>query len=160
MQLIVCMWLEVNVCVCVCAGSVSPQCDDRGMCACKPGVTGEKCDRCQPGHHSLTEAGCRYATNAKHQLTSGTRAWPGGGYRLRLTCCWVHGSLTANTLSISVTRRFSSLFGDCCQPSAGREVTLSPVAGLKEQEVTQFRQAYLHSRSPETAEPTSTARLE
>lgn len=65
------------VCVCVRAGSVSPQCDDRGMCACKPGVTGEKCDRCQPGHHSLTEAGCRYATNPKHQLTSDMRAWPG-----------------------------------------------------------------------------------
>ncbi|XP_039858413.1 laminin subunit gamma-1 [Simochromis diagramma] len=46
-------------CLCNPVGSVSPQCDDRGMCACKPGVTGEKCDRCQPGHHSLTEAGCR-----------------------------------------------------------------------------------------------------
>uniref|UniRef100_A0A3Q0T4A4 Laminin, gamma 1 n=1 Tax=Amphilophus citrinellus TaxID=61819 RepID=A0A3Q0T4A4_AMPCI len=46
-------------CLCSTIGSMSPQCDDRGMCACKPGVTGEKCDRCQPGHHSLTEAGCR-----------------------------------------------------------------------------------------------------
>lgn len=46
-------------CLCNPVGSMSPQCDDRGMCACKPGVTGEKCDRCQPGHHSLTEAGCR-----------------------------------------------------------------------------------------------------
>lgn len=46
-------------CLCSTVGSMSPQCDDRGMCACKPGVTGEKCDRCQPGHHSLTEAGCR-----------------------------------------------------------------------------------------------------
>ncbi|KAM6918887.1 laminin subunit gamma-1 [Xenentodon cancila] len=46
-------------CSCSPVGSESPQCDSRGVCACKPGVTGEKCDRCQPGYHSLTEAGCR-----------------------------------------------------------------------------------------------------
>nr|XP_043869305.1 laminin subunit gamma-1-like [Solea senegalensis] len=46
-------------CSCNAVGSMTPQCDHRGMCACKPGVTGEKCDRCQPGYHSLTEAGCR-----------------------------------------------------------------------------------------------------
>ena len=26
---------------------------------CRPGVMGEKCDRCQPGFHSLSEAGCQ-----------------------------------------------------------------------------------------------------
>ncbi|XP_059200059.1 laminin subunit gamma-1 isoform X2 [Centropristis striata] len=46
-------------CSCNTVGSESPQCDNRGVCACKPGVSGEKCDRCQPGFHSLTEAGCR-----------------------------------------------------------------------------------------------------
>uniref|UniRef100_A0A8C5GX37 Laminin subunit gamma-1 n=1 Tax=Gouania willdenowi TaxID=441366 RepID=A0A8C5GX37_GOUWI len=46
-------------CGCNSVGSESPQCDNRGVCACKPGVTGEKCDHCQPGYHSLTEAGCR-----------------------------------------------------------------------------------------------------
>uniref|UniRef100_A0A8C2ZEG4 Laminin, gamma 1 n=1 Tax=Cyclopterus lumpus TaxID=8103 RepID=A0A8C2ZEG4_CYCLU len=46
-------------CSCNTVGSESPQCDNRGVCACKPGVTGEKCDRCQSGFHSLTEAGCR-----------------------------------------------------------------------------------------------------
>ncbi|XP_020796887.2 laminin subunit gamma-1 [Boleophthalmus pectinirostris] len=46
-------------CGCNSIGSESPQCDDRGVCSCKTGVTGEKCDRCQPGFHSLTEAGCR-----------------------------------------------------------------------------------------------------
>ncbi|KFQ19837.1 Laminin subunit gamma-1, partial [Merops nubicus] len=41
------------------AGSLSTQCDSYGQCSCKPGVMGEKCDRCQPGFHSLSEAGCR-----------------------------------------------------------------------------------------------------
>ncbi|XP_061587599.1 laminin subunit gamma-1 [Cololabis saira] len=48
-----------RACSCSPVGSESPQCDSRGVCPCKPGVTGEKCDRCQPGFHSLTEAGCR-----------------------------------------------------------------------------------------------------
>ncbi|KAM4556041.1 laminin subunit gamma-1 [Fundulus diaphanus] len=49
-------------CFCSSIGSESLQCNNRGTCACKPGVTGEKCDRCQPGFHSLTEAGCRPCT--------------------------------------------------------------------------------------------------
>uniref|UniRef100_A0A8C5QNT2 Laminin subunit gamma 1 n=1 Tax=Leptobrachium leishanense TaxID=445787 RepID=A0A8C5QNT2_9ANUR len=46
-------------CHCNSVGSLSTQCDNSGRCSCKPGVMGEKCDRCQPGFHSLTEAGCR-----------------------------------------------------------------------------------------------------
>ncbi|XP_013970599.2 laminin subunit gamma-1 [Canis lupus familiaris] len=46
-------------CHCSPVGSLSTQCDSYGRCSCKPGVMGEKCDRCQPGYHSLTEAGCR-----------------------------------------------------------------------------------------------------
>ncbi|CAH2311352.1 laminin subunit gamma-1 [Pelobates cultripes] len=46
-------------CHCNSVGSLSTQCDHFGRCSCKPGVMGEKCDRCQPGFHSLTEAGCR-----------------------------------------------------------------------------------------------------
>ncbi|CAI9596610.1 unnamed protein product [Staurois parvus] len=46
-------------CNCNPVGSLSTQCDNHGRCSCKPGVMGEKCDRCQPGFHSLTEAGCR-----------------------------------------------------------------------------------------------------
>lgn len=63
-----CFFNLIAVCVCVCPGSESPQCDSRGVCVCKPGVGGEKCDRCQQGFHSLTEAGCRWvsATTAKH----------------------------------------------------------------------------------------------
>ncbi|KAM4642244.1 laminin subunit gamma-1 [Discoglossus pictus] len=48
-----------QACHCNAVGSLSTQCDNFGRCSCKPGVTGEKCDRCQPGFHSLTEAGCR-----------------------------------------------------------------------------------------------------
>ncbi|NXE93168.1 LAMC2 protein, partial [Menura novaehollandiae] len=40
-------------------GSLSPQCDSSGRCSCKPGVMGDKCDRCQPGFESLSEAGCQ-----------------------------------------------------------------------------------------------------
>ncbi|XP_069837240.1 laminin subunit gamma-2 [Dendropsophus ebraccatus] len=46
-------------CSCHDKGSLSSQCDIFGRCSCKPGVMGEKCNRCQPGFHSLTEAGCR-----------------------------------------------------------------------------------------------------
>uniref|UniRef100_A0A2K6F143 Laminin subunit gamma-1 n=1 Tax=Propithecus coquereli TaxID=379532 RepID=A0A2K6F143_PROCO len=46
-------------CHCSPVGSLSTQCDSYGRCSCKPGVMGDKCDRCQPRFHSLTEAGCR-----------------------------------------------------------------------------------------------------
>uniref|UniRef100_A0A8B9VS96 Laminin subunit gamma 2 n=1 Tax=Anas zonorhyncha TaxID=75864 RepID=A0A8B9VS96_9AVES len=44
-------------CRCHPQGSLSPQCNSDGRCSCKPGVMGEKCDRCQPGFHSFSEAG-------------------------------------------------------------------------------------------------------
>uniref|UniRef100_A0A8C2A6V2 Laminin, gamma 1 n=1 Tax=Cyprinus carpio TaxID=7962 RepID=A0A8C2A6V2_CYPCA len=46
-------------CSCNPVGSLSTQCDNTGRCSCKPGVMGDKCDRCQPGYHTLTAAGCR-----------------------------------------------------------------------------------------------------
>nr|AAF08983.1 laminin 12 gamma 3 chain [Mus musculus] len=46
-------------CDCHPAGSLSLQCDNSGVCPCKPTVTGWKCDRCLPGFHSLSEGGCR-----------------------------------------------------------------------------------------------------
>ncbi|NXI41329.1 LAMC2 protein, partial [Galbula dea] len=46
-------------CRCHPQGSLSPQCDSYGRCSCKPGVMGDKCDQCQPGFESLSEAGCR-----------------------------------------------------------------------------------------------------
>uniref|UniRef100_A0A8C9NAD6 Laminin subunit gamma 2 n=1 Tax=Serinus canaria TaxID=9135 RepID=A0A8C9NAD6_SERCA len=46
-------------CLCHPWGSLGPQCDSEGRCSCKPGVMGDKCDQCQPGFESLSEAGCR-----------------------------------------------------------------------------------------------------
>ncbi|NXJ77186.1 LAMC2 protein, partial [Trogon melanurus] len=46
-------------CCCHPQGSLSTQCNSDGRCSCKPGVMGDKCDRCQPGFESLSEAGCR-----------------------------------------------------------------------------------------------------
>ncbi|XP_043914324.1 laminin subunit gamma-3 isoform X2 [Protopterus annectens] len=46
-------------CNCNSTGSLTLQCNNLGMCSCKQHVTGEKCDQCQLGYHSLTEGGCR-----------------------------------------------------------------------------------------------------
>ncbi|XP_053267613.1 laminin subunit gamma-3 [Pleuronectes platessa] len=46
-------------CNCDVDGSVSLQCDVEGRCACRVGVTGEKCDTCRAGFHSLGPGGCR-----------------------------------------------------------------------------------------------------
>lgn len=43
-------------------GSENLQCDVEGMCGCRVGVTGEKCDTCRAGFHSLGPGGCRWAT--------------------------------------------------------------------------------------------------
>ncbi|XP_045372599.2 laminin subunit gamma-2 [Camelus bactrianus] len=45
-------------CNCDSKGSLSARCDNSGRCSCKPGVTGDRCDRCLPGFHTLTDAGC------------------------------------------------------------------------------------------------------
>lgn len=41
------------------AGSETLQCDAAGRCQCKPGVTGDKCDRCENNYYEFGEAGCR-----------------------------------------------------------------------------------------------------
>lgn len=45
-------------CHCNPRGSLGLQCDNHGRCSCKPGVMGDKCDRCRPGFDSFSEAGC------------------------------------------------------------------------------------------------------
>ncbi|KAJ7307995.1 hypothetical protein JRQ81_008495 [Phrynocephalus forsythii] len=51
--------MSCQPCNCHPAGSLSPQCDSSGTCACKDTVTGWKCERCREGFHSLDEGGCR-----------------------------------------------------------------------------------------------------
>ncbi|XP_061658227.1 laminin subunit gamma-3 [Syngnathoides biaculeatus] len=47
-------------CNCNINGSASLRCDSEGRCECGGrGVTGDKCDTCRPGFHSLGPAGCR-----------------------------------------------------------------------------------------------------
>ncbi|CAI5682523.1 unnamed protein product [Oreochromis niloticus] len=44
---------DENVCVeceCHADGSVSPRCSDSGLCQCKDGATGRRCDSCLPGY--------------------------------------------------------------------------------------------------------------
>lgn len=37
-------------CDCNSEGSVSSSCNFQGQCRCLPGITGDKCDGCQPRH--------------------------------------------------------------------------------------------------------------
>ncbi|XP_060740347.1 laminin subunit alpha-2 isoform X3 [Tachysurus vachellii] len=45
-------------CHCNSFGSKSFDCSESGQCRCQPGVTGQKCDRCAPGHFNFQEGGC------------------------------------------------------------------------------------------------------
>lgn len=40
-------------------GSRSLQCNREGKCSCKPGVTGDKCDRCEENFYDFGPQGCR-----------------------------------------------------------------------------------------------------
>ncbi|TSP36071.1 Laminin subunit gamma-3 [Bagarius yarrelli] len=51
--------LPCHNCSCNTMGSASLQCNEDGVCPCKPTVTGAKCDVCTPGFHSLGPGGCR-----------------------------------------------------------------------------------------------------
>ncbi|CAH0546889.1 unnamed protein product [Brassicogethes aeneus] len=46
-------------CECDSVGSRSLQCNSEGKCQCKPGVTGEKCDRCASNHYDFGASGCK-----------------------------------------------------------------------------------------------------
>jgi laminin gamma 1 len=49
-------------CQCNPFGSENIQCDPNGKCRCKPGVVGDKCDRCAPYHYELSVTGCKICT--------------------------------------------------------------------------------------------------
>ena len=41
------------------SGSLIPQCSpEDGQCPCKPGVTGQYCEACEPTHFNFGPAGC------------------------------------------------------------------------------------------------------
>lgn len=40
-------------------GSRSLECNSEGKCDCKPGVTGEKCDRCALDYYDFSSTGCK-----------------------------------------------------------------------------------------------------
>ncbi|XP_047511695.1 agrin-like [Pieris napi] len=44
-------------CGCHRLGSENEQCDGEGQCKCRPGVGGQKCDRCEPGYWGLPRIG-------------------------------------------------------------------------------------------------------
>lgn len=46
-------------CNCHPVGARQLQCDASGQCHCKPGVTGDKCDRCQANYFDFGITGCR-----------------------------------------------------------------------------------------------------
>lgn len=46
-------------CGCDPVGSRSLQCNSQGKCQCKPGVTGDKCDRCSNNFYQFGQHGCQ-----------------------------------------------------------------------------------------------------
>ncbi|XP_059157945.1 laminin subunit gamma-1-like [Physella acuta] len=50
---------ECLACSCHPIGSRSLQCDNSGQCLCKPGVGGQRCDRCLPNFYDYSDNGCQ-----------------------------------------------------------------------------------------------------
>ena len=40
-------------CKCSEDGAVDSSCDDTGICTCKGQISGDKCDKCLPGHYNF-----------------------------------------------------------------------------------------------------------
>ncbi|TKC43932.1 hypothetical protein EI555_013151, partial [Monodon monoceros] len=128
-------------CNCNSKGSLSARCDNAGRCSCKPGVTGDRCDRCLPGFHTLTEAGC---TQDQRLLDSKCDCDPAG---ISGPCdtgrCVCKSAVTGGRCADQVTitwmgetlRAVPSVFATAIQPAAeALETTVSiksPLPSIK-----------------------------
>ncbi|XP_077971460.1 laminin-like protein lam-2 isoform X1 [Styela clava] len=52
---------ECLECDCHAMGSHGEHCNESGICSCKDGVSGDKCDQCRTGYFGMSESACRYA---------------------------------------------------------------------------------------------------
>ena len=57
-------------CNCDETGSEDLQCNEDGQCLCKPGVTGQRCERCEDNYYDLSIYGCRFVFPNLHQKES------------------------------------------------------------------------------------------
>ena len=53
----------ISECKCSEDGAVDSSCNDAGMCTCKSQISGDKCDKCLPGHYSFPTCQSKYRIN-------------------------------------------------------------------------------------------------
>jgi len=49
-------------------GSEDLQCDASGQCQCKPGVSGQQCDRCEENFYDFGIYGCRWVCEHRDNI--------------------------------------------------------------------------------------------
>ncbi|XP_065195755.1 laminin subunit alpha-1-like, partial [Sycon ciliatum] len=91
-----------QACYCSVAGSVSSVCaNGAGICQCRPGYTGDKCDSCtSPGQFYATNAGC---TELSDELFTGIKSSLVQGSVLNLSYEFVYGSQFTHHGQVSVS---------------------------------------------------------
>ena len=57
-----------TACNCDETGSEDLQCDEDGQCLCKPGVTGQNCDRCEDNYYDFSVYGCRSVVETENAI--------------------------------------------------------------------------------------------
>ena len=57
------MYWCISECKCSDDGAVDSTCDDSGTCTCKNRISGDKCDKCLPGHYSFPTCQSKYRIN-------------------------------------------------------------------------------------------------
>ena len=73
--------LGCQPCDCHVTGSLGPQCDpSTGVCPCRPGVTGRKCDVCMEGFAGMDSDGCKGIHNVCNKVNT-----------MRATACHFNG---------------------------------------------------------------------